>query len=195
MKNLNYYLNWLVEVSQNTNLKMIDKSIKFFGINIAILTISDTRNFDNDKSGSTLRKLVEDCGHTCILRDIVKDEPKELLSIFNKWTNNKNLDVIITTGGTGLTGRDITVDVLETYFDKKIDGFGELFRYISYKKIGTSTIQSRATAGTKSGKYIFCLPGSPSACKDAWEEILKFQLDIRHKPCNFVEIMPRLNEA
>ena len=184
-----------MEVSQNTNLKMIDKSIKFFGINIAILTISDTRNFDNDKSGSILRKLVEDCGHTCISRDIVKDEPKELLSIFNKWTNNKNLDVIITTGGTGLTGRDVTVDVLETYFDKKIDGFGELFRFISYKKIGTSTIQSRTMAGTKSGKYIFCLPGSPSACKDAWEEILKFQLDIRHKPCNFVEIMPRLNET
>ena len=184
-----------MEVSQNTNLQMIDKSIKFFGINIAILTISDTRNFDNDKSGSTLKKLVEDYGHVCMSRDIVKDEPKELLSIFNKWTNNKNLDVIITTGGTGLTGRDITVDVLETYFDKKIDGFGELFRFISYKKIGTSTIQSRATAGTKSGKYIFCLPGSPSACKDAWEEILKFQLDIRHKPCNFVEIMPRLNEA
>ena len=174
---------------------MIDKTIKFFGINIAILTISDTRKFDNDKSGSTLRKLVEDFGHKCILRDIVKDEPKKLLSILNKWTNNRNLDVIITTGGTGLTGRDITVDVLETYFDKKIDGFGELFRFISYKKIGTSTIQSRATAGTKSGKYIFCLPGSPSACKDAWEEILKFQLDIRHKPCNFVEIMPRLNEA
>ena len=174
---------------------MIDKSIKFFGVNIAILTISDTRNFDNDKSGSTLRKLVEDSGHICILRDIVKDKPKELLSIFNKWTNNKNLDVIITTGGTGLTGRDVTVDVLETYFDKKIDGFGELFRFISYKKIGTSTIQSRSTAGTKNGKYIFCLPGSPSACKDAWEEILKFQLDIRHKPCNFVEIMPRLNEA
>ena len=183
-----------MEVFQNTNLKMIDKSIKFFGINIAILTISDTRNFDNDKSGSTLRKLVEDCGHTCISRDIVKDEPKELLSIINKWTSNKDLDVIITTGGTGLTGRDITVDVLETYFDKKIDGFGELFRFISYKKIGTSTIQSRAIAGTKNGKYIFCLPGSPSACKDAWEEILKFQLDIRHKPCNFVEIMPRLLE-
>ena len=184
-----------MEVYQNTNLKMIDKSIKFFGINIAILTISDTRNFDNDKSGSILRKLVDDSGHTCILRDIVKDERIELLSLFNKWTNNKNLDVIITTGGTGLTGRDITVDVLETYFDKKIDGFGELFRYISYKKIGTSTIQSRAIAGTKNGKYIFCLPGSTTACKDAWEEILKFQLDIRHKPCNFVEIMPRLKEG
>ncbi len=174
---------------------MIDKSIKFFGVNIAILTISDTRNLDNDKSGLTLQKLVEDYGHNCISRDIVKDEPEELLSIFNKWINNKSLDVIISTGGTGLTGRDITVDVLENYFDKKIDGFGELFRFISYKKIGTSTIQSRAIAGTKNGKYIFCLPGSSSACEDAWEKILKFQLDIRHKPCNFVEIMPRLKET
>ena len=174
---------------------MIDKSKKFLGINIAILTISDTRNFNNDKSGSILKKLIEECGHTCIFRDIVKDESKEILLILNKWINNKNLDVIITSGGTGLTGRDITVDVLETYFDKKIEGFGELFRFISFKKIGTSTIQSRATAGTKNGKYIFCLPGSPSACKDAWEEILKFQLDIRHKPCNFVEIMPRLKEG
>ena len=174
---------------------MIDNSIEFLGINIAVLTVSDTRNFDNDKSGSTLTKLIEDYGHTCLLRDIVQDEPKEILFILNKWIKNKNLDVIITSGGTGLTGRDITVDVLENYFDKKIDGFGELFRFISYKKIGTSTIQSRAIAGTKNGKYIFCLPGSPSACNDAWEEILKFQLDIRHKPCNFVEIMPRLNEA
>ena len=194
MKNLIYYLNWLVEVSQYTNIEMIDKSIEFFGINIGILTISDTRNFDNDKSGSILESLIEDYGHSCILRDIVKDEPKQLLLILNKWVNNKYLDVIITSGGTGLTGRDVTVDVLETYFDKKIDGFGELFRFLSYKKIGTSTIQSRAVGGTKNGKYIFCLPGSPSACEDAWEEILKFQLDVRHKPCNFVEIMPRLNE-
>ena len=174
---------------------MIDESIEFFGINIGILTISDTRNFDNDKSGSMLKSLIEGYGHTCILRNIVKDDSTELLLMLNKWINNKNVDVIITSGGTGLTGRDITVDVLETYFDKKIDGFGELFRFLSYKKIGTSTIQSRAMAGTKNGKYIFCLPGSPSACKDAWEEILKFQLDIRHKPCNFVEIMPRLNET
>ena len=184
-----------MEVSQYMNIKMIDKSIKFFGINIGILTISDTRNFDNDKSGSMLKSLIEDYGHTCILRNIVKDESTELLLMLNKWINNKNLDVIITSGGTGLTGRDITVDVIENYFDKKIDGFGELFRFLSYKKIGTSTIQSRAMAGTKNGKYIFCLPGSPSACKDAWEEILKFQLDIRHKPCNFVEIIPRLNET
>ena len=174
---------------------MIDKTIEFFGINIAILTISDTRNFNNDKSGLILNKLIQDYGHKCLIKDIVKDEPKDILLILNQWINNKNLDVIITSGGTGLTGRDITVDVLETYFDKKIDGFGELFRFISYKKIGTSTIQSRAIAGTKNGKYIFCLPGSTSACKDAWEEILKFQLDIRHKPCNFVEIMPRLNET
>tara|TARA_Y100001933_G_C18559839_1_gene380914 strand:- start:1 stop:525 length:525 start_codon:yes stop_codon:yes gene_type:complete len=173
---------------------MIDETIDFFGINIAILTISDTRNVNNDKSGLTLKSLIEDYGHNCIAREIVKDESSDLLLILNKWINDKNLDVIITSGGTGLTGRDITVDVMENYFDKKIDGFGELFRFISFKKIGTSTIQSRAIAGTKNGKYIFCLPGSPSACKDAWEEILKFQLDVRHKPCNFVEIMPRLNE-
>ena len=184
-----------MEASQHTNINMIDESIEFLGINIGILTISDTRNFDNDKSGSILKSLIQDYGHFCILRDIVKDEPSELLLILNNWINNKKLDVIITSGGTGLTGRDITVDILEPFFDKKIEGFGELFRFLSYKKIGTSTIQSRAIAGTKNGKYIFCLPGSPSACKDAWEEILKFQLDIRHKPCNFVEIMPRLNET
>ena len=175
-------------------IEMIDKTIDFVGINIAVLTISDSRNFKNDKSGSTLKNLIENYGHNCILREIIKDESVELLSILDKWITNKNLDVIITSGGTGLTGRDITVDVMETYFDKKIEGFGELFRFISYKKIGTSTIQSRATAGTKNGKYIFCLPGSPSACKDAWEEILKFQLDVRHKPCNFIEILPRLKE-
>ena len=173
---------------------MIDKSIKFFGINIAVLTISDTRNFDNDKSGSTLRKLVEDYGHTCILRDIVKDEPNELLSTFNKWTNNKNLDVIITTGGTGLTGRDNTIDALKKISQVEIPGFGELFRQLSYKKIGTSTIQSRASAFLLNQTYIFCLPGSTSAVRDAWNDILFHQLDIRHKPCNFVELIPRLDE-
>ena len=173
---------------------MIDKNINFHGINIAVLTISDSRNFKDDKSGDVLKEKIEEEGHFCIYREIIKDEPNELLSVLNNWTNDNSLDVIITTGGTGLTVRDITVDTVETYFDKKIDGFGELFRWISYKKIGTSTIQSRVTAGTKNGKYIFCLPGSPSACKDAWNEILKYQLDIRHKPCNFVEIMPRLKE-
>ncbi len=173
---------------------MIDKNINFHGINIAVLTISDSRSFKDDKSGDILKEKIEEEGHFCIHREIIKDESNELLSVLNNWTNDNSLDVIITTGGTGLTARDITVDTIETYFDKKIDGFGELFRWISYKKIGTSTIQSRATAGTKNGKYIFCLPGSPSACKDAWNEILKYQLDIRHKPCNFVEIMPRLKE-
>tara|TARA_E500000178_G_C17030375_1_gene760273 strand:+ start:95 stop:631 length:537 start_codon:yes stop_codon:yes gene_type:complete len=173
---------------------MIDKNINFHGINIAVLTISDSRSFKDDKSGDVLKEKIEEEGHFCIYREIIKDESNELLSVLNNWTNDNSLDVIITTGGTGLTARDITVDTVETYFDKKIDGFGELFRWISYKKIGTSTIQSRATAGTKNGKYIFCLPGSPSACKDAWNEILKYQLDIRHKPCNFVEIMPRLKE-
>ena len=173
---------------------MIDKNINFHGINIAVLTISDSRSFKDDKSGDVLKEKIEEEGHFCIYREIIKDESNELLSVLNNWTNDNSLDVIITTGGTGLTVRDITVDTVETYFDKKIDGFGELFRWISYKKIGTSTIQSRATAGTKNGKYIFCLPGSPSACKDAWNEILKYQLDIRHKPCNFVEIMPRLKE-
>ena len=173
---------------------MIDKNINFHGINIAVLTISDSRSFKDDKSGDVLKEKIEEEGHFCIYREIIKDESNELLSVLNNWTNDNSLDVIITTGGTGLTVRDITVDTVETYFDKKIDGFGELFRWISYKKIGTSTIQSRATAGTKNGKYIFCLPGSPSACKDGWNEILKYQLDIRHKPCNFVEIMPRLKE-
>lgn len=173
---------------------MIDKKIKFISINIAILTISDTRNMNNDVSGDLLFNLIEGHGHKCISREIIKDNGNCLISLLDNWTNKKDVDVIITTGGTGLTGRDITTDTVINYFEKKIDGFGELFRYISYNKIGTSTIQSRAIAGTKNGKYIFCLPGSPSACKDAWENILKYQLDIRHKPCNFLEIMPRLNE-
>ena len=173
---------------------MIDEKINFLGINIALLTISDTRTYENDKSGDLLKEKIREYGHFCLTRKIIKDEAEELLFILNDWTKNKNIDVIITSGGTGLTGRDVTVDTLKNYFDKKIDGFGELFRWISYKKIGTSTIQSRAMAGVKNGKYIFCLPGSPAACSDAWDEILKFQLDIRHKPCNFVELLPRLNE-
>ena len=164
-------------------------------VNIALLTVTDTRTLKTDKSGNLLLKKIKKAKHNLIERKICKDNKKDIKKIINKWLKKKNIDIIVTTGGTGLTGRDITIDVLETYFDKKIDGFGELFRFISYKKIGTSTIQSRAIAGTKNGKYIFCLPGSSSACEDAWEEILKFQLDIRHKPCNFVEILPRLNET
>ena len=167
---------------------------KFFPINIAVVTISDTRDINNDKSGEILVQRVKDFGHKITVREIVKDDFDKIYNLFLKLTKNKNIDVIISTGGTGLTGRDITPEVMKTIFEKYIDGFGEMFRWLSYKKIGTSALQSRALAGVTNGKYVFCLPGSPSACKDGWDEILKYQLDIRHKPCNFVEIMPRLEE-
>ena len=166
----------------------------FISINIAIVTISDTRVINNDKSGDILVERVKNFGHKIISREIVKDDYDKIFNLFQKLTKNKNIDVIISTGGTGLTGRDITPEVMKTLFEKTIDGFGEMFRWLSYKKIGTSALQSRALAGVANGTYIFCLPGSPSACKDGWDEILKYQLDLRHKPCNFIEIMPRLEE-
>ena len=167
---------------------------KFLPINIAIVTISDTRDLNNDKSGKILVERVKDLGHKVIVRDIVKDDFDQIYNLFLKLTKKENIDAIISTGGTGLTGRDITPEVMKTIFEKYIDGFGEMFRWFSYKTIGTSALQSRALAGVANGKYIFCLPGSPSACKDGWDEILKYQLDIRHKPCNFIEIMPRLRD-
>ena len=167
---------------------------KFLPINIAIVTISDTRDLNNDKSGKILVERVKDFGHKVIVRDIVKDDFDQIYNLFLKLTKKENIDAIISTGGTGLTGRDITPEVMKTIFEKYIDGFGEMFRWFSYKTIGTSALQSRALAGVANGKYIFCLPGSPSACKDGWDEILKYQLDIRHKPCNFIEIMPRLRD-
>ncbi len=167
---------------------------EFVKINIAIITISDTRDLNNDKSGDVLVERVKKFGHKITAREIVKDDFIKISDLFLKLTKNDSIDVIISTGGTGLTGRDITPEVMKTIFEKTIDGFGEMFRWLSYKKIGTSALQSRALAGVANGKYIFCLPGSPSACKDGWDEILKYQLDIRHKPCNFVEIMPRLQE-
>ena len=167
---------------------------EFISINIAVVTISDTRELKNDKSGETLQNRITQFGHKVIIREIVKDDFNEISDLFKKLLKNKNIDVIISTGGTGLTGRDITPEVMETLFEKTIDGFGEMFRWLSFKKISTSALQSRALAGVACGKYIFCLPGSPSACKDGWDEILKYQLDVRHKPCNFVEIMPRLKE-
>ena len=167
---------------------------KFLPINIAIVTISDTRDLNNDKSGKILVERVKDFGHKIIVRDIVKDDFDQIYNLFLKLTKNENIDAIISTGGTGLTARDITPEVMKTIFEKYIDGFGEMFRWFSYKTINTSALQSRALAGVANGKYIFCLPGSPSACKDAWDEILKYQLDIRHKPCNFIEIMPRLRD-
>ena len=167
---------------------------KFLPVSIALLTVSDTRVFENDKSGNLLAKKINDSGHVLFDRKIVKDEIFDIQKISSKWINNSDVEVIISTGGTGLTGRDVSPEAFRSIFDKEIEGFGELFRFLSFKKIGTSTIQSRALAGVANGTYIFVLPGSPSACKDAWEEILLHQLDYRHKPCNFVEIMPRLLE-
>ena len=167
---------------------------EFLPVSIALLTVSDTRVFENDKSGNLLANKIEKSGHILFDRKIVKDEVLDIQKISKKWIKNINVEVIISTGGTGLTGRDVSPEAFRSMFDKEIEGFGELFRYLSFKKIGTSTIQSRALAGVASGTYIFILPGSPSACKDAWDEILVHQLDYRHKPCNFVEIMPRLLE-
>ncbi len=166
----------------------------FIPVSIALLTISDTRKLADDKSGDLLESKVLGSGHTLYDRKIVKDEIFEIRDISNKWINNPEVEIIISTGGTGLTGRDVSPEAFRGIFDKEIEGFGELFRYLSFKKIGTSTIQSRAIAGVSNGTYIFVLPGSPSACKDAWDDILSHQLDYRHKPCNFVEIMPRLLE-
>ena len=163
-------------------------------VNIALLTVTDTRTFDNDKSGAILVDKIKEANHNLVDRKICKDNKNEIVLIFNQWLKNEKIDVIITTGGTGLTGRDITPEVMKTLFEKTIDGFGEMFRWLSYSKIGTSALQSRALAGVSNGTYIFCLPGSPSACRDGWDQILIHQLDIRHKPCNFVEIMPRLQE-
>ena len=168
--------------------------INFIPINIAIVTISDTRVLDNDKSGDVLEERVLKSKHRIISRNIVKDNFDEIYKLFSNLINNEKIDVVISTGGTGLTGRDITPEVMKTIFEKTIDGFGEMFRWLSYRKIGTSSLQSRALAGVSNGTYIFCLPGSPSACRDGWDQILIYQLDIRHKPCNFVEIMPRLQE-
>ena len=163
-------------------------------VNIALLTVTDTRTFDTDKSGAILVKKIKEQNHKLIDRKIVKDEKNEIKKILESWTKRKDLDVIITTGGTGLTGRDITPEALSEIKDKEIPGFGELFRELSYKTVGTSAMQSRACAILSNGKYIFALPGSSGGVTDAWDKILKYQLDINHKPCNFVELLPRLKE-
>ena len=163
-------------------------------VNIALLTVTDTRTIENDKSGAILVKKIKENNHNLVDRKIVKDEKNEIKKILLDWIKKDNLDVIITTGGTGLTGRDITPEVLEEIKDKTIPGFGELFRELSYKTIGTSAMQSRACAVLANGKYIFALPGSSGGVTDAWDGILKYQLDINHKPCNFVELFPRLKE-
>ena len=163
-------------------------------VNIALLTVTDTRTIDNDKSGGILVNKIKEANHNLIDRKICKDDKNDIVEILKEWLKSKEIDVIITTGGTGLTGRDITPEALEEIADKHIIGFGELFRNISLKSVGTSAIQSRACAVLSNGKYIFALPGSSGGVTDAWEEILKHQLDINHKPCNFVELFPRLKE-
>ena len=158
------------------------------------MTVSDTRTLADDRSGDTLVERLKTAGHVLVDRAIIKDEVDLIADKLSEWIDNTEIDAVITTGGTGVTGRDVTPEALAKVREKDIPGFGELFRWISYQKIKTSTVQSRACAGVANGTYLFALPGSTGACKDGWDEILKDQLDIRHKPCNFVELMPRLNE-
>ena len=172
----------------------IDETIEFIPVNIAVLTISDTRTFADDRSGDTLAARIEAAGHIIADRKIVKDDKTSITSQLKGWIADEGIDVIISTGGTGLTGRDITPECFEPLYTKPIPGFGELFRMLSYKLIGTSTIQSRATAGLAGTTLMFALPGSTGAVKDAWDQILVTQLDVRFRPCNFVEMMPRYGE-
>ncbi len=171
-----------------------DDDRPFIPMRIAVLTMSDTRSLEDDKSGNTLEKRLAEAGHELAERTIVRDEIAEIQKIVKRWIDDDTIDVVITTGGTGFTGRDVTPEAVEPLFEKRMDGFSTLFNHISFEKIGTSAIQSRATGGVANSTYIFVLPGSPGACKDAWDGILKSQLDYRHKPCNFVEILPRLDE-
>jgi molybdenum cofactor biosynthesis protein B len=175
-------------------MSRIDETRPFVAIGIAVLTVSDTRSLAEDKSGATLAGRIDEAGHRLVARDIVSDDVDAIREIVVGWTKDPAIDVVITTGGTGFTGRDVTPDALEPLFEKRMDGFSAIFHRVSYDKIGTSTIQSRATGGVLNATFVFVLPGSPGACRDAWDHILKAQLDYRHMPCNFVEIMPRLDE-
>jgi molybdenum cofactor biosynthesis protein B len=172
----------------------IDESRPFLAVNIAVLTVSDTRTAADDKSGDTLAEMIAASGHRVAARQIVRDDREAIVAQLRAWIADPKIDVVISTGGTGVTGRDVTPEAFQSIYEKEIAGFGELFRWLSYQKVGTSTIQSRATAGVAGGTYLFALPGSPSACRDGWEDIIRHQLDNRHRPCNLVELMPRLNE-
>ena len=172
----------------------INPDRQFIPVRIAVLTVSDSRSLEDDRSGDTLAARLTDAGHTLADRQIVRDDVEAIRAIVRGWIADPEIDVVISTGGTGFTGRDVTPEALEPLFEKRMDGFSEVFHRISYDKIGTSTIQSRATGGVAGATYIFVLPGSPGACKDAWDAILGPQLDYRHMPCNFVEIMQRLDE-
>ena len=175
-------------------MSRIDDSREFIPVRISVLTVSDTRDASDDKSGNTLADRIEAAGHILADRMIVRDERDQIVEQLREWVNDDRVDVVISTGGTGLTGRDVTVEAHREIYVKEIDAFGTVFTIVSMKKIGTSAVQSRATGGVANGTYLFALPGSPGACKDAWDEILEPQFDYRHRPCNFVEIMPRLDE-
>jgi molybdopterin adenylyltransferase len=172
----------------------IDENKPFVAVRIAVLTISDTRDLAHDKSGAMLAERITAAGHVLADRSVVTDDIEAIRTRVKAWIADPAVDVVITTGGTGFTGRDVTPEALEPLFEKRMEGFSTLFHMVSFAKIGTSTVQARATAGVAGATYVFCLPGSPSACRDAWDEILRDQLDYRHGPCNFVEIMPRLDE-
>jgi molybdopterin adenylyltransferase len=172
----------------------IDETRPFIPVRIAVLTVSDTRTHKTDQSGPLLVSMIEEAGHQVAEHAIVADDPKAIRKQVKRWIKDPAIDVVITTGGTGFTGRDVTPEAVKPLFEKEIDGFSALFHMLSYEKVGTSTVQSRACGGVAGGTYIFSVPGSPGACRDAWDGILKFQLDNRHRPCSFVEIMPRLEE-
>jgi molybdopterin adenylyltransferase len=175
-------------------MSRIDESKEFIPVRIAVLTVSDTRGLAEDRSGDVLATRIAEAGHELVHRAIIRDERDQIADQLRAWCADDSVDVIISTGGTGLTGRDVTVEAHRDVYEKEIDAFGTIFTIVSMQKIGTSAVQSRATAGVAQGTYLFALPGSPGACKDAWDEILLKQLDYRHRPCNFVEIMPRLDE-
>ncbi len=172
----------------------IDESRPFLPVNIALLTISDTRSLAEDSSGDLLERLITADGHKIAGREVLKDDSEAIIARLRELIADPEVDVVITSGGTGVTGRDVTPEAMRAVFDKEIEGFGELFRWISYQKVGTSTMQSRAVGGVGGGTYLFALPGSPGACRDGWDGVLKTQLDVRHRPCNLVELMPRLQE-
>lgn len=173
----------------------IDERIPFAPINVAVLTVSDTRTVQDDRSGDTLAERIRAAGHSVADRAIVKDDRRKIADRLRQWIARPDIDAVISTGGTGVTGRDVTPEAFRDVWEKEIPGFGELFRMLSYETIGSSTVQSRAAAGVADGTYLFALPGSTGACRDAWDGILVHQLDVRHKPCNFVELMPRLREG
>jgi molybdopterin adenylyltransferase len=175
-------------------MSRIDETKAFLPVRIAVLTVSDTRGLEDDRSGQTLVDRIAEAGHVLAARAILPDERDAIAAQLRAWCDDPGIDVVLTTGGTGLTGRDVTVEAHRDVYEKEIEAFGTVFTIVSMQKIGTSAVQSRACGGVANGTYLFALPGSPGACRDAWDEILKWQLDYRHRPCNFVEILPRLDE-